>query len=241
MKLSYDLHMHSCLSPCGDADMTPNNMVNMAILNGLQVVALTDHNSCKNCPAFLEVARRSGILAIAGMELCTAEEIHVVCLFPELAAAMAFDEEVYHKVPDIQNRPEIFGEQWVMDENDAVLRSETRLLINASAISITEAVPLVKKYGGVVFPAHVDKSAYSVLSNLGFLPPECGFTTVEVKSPESFLANEENRQKIAGCQVVTDSDAHYLWDIAEPVHTLELSACSAGRVLEYFRGKEGDF
>ena len=235
MKLSYDLHMHSCLSPCGDADMTPNNMVNMAVLNGLQVIALTDHNSCKNCPAFLEVARRSGILAVAGMELCTAEEIHVVCLFPELAAAMAFDEEVYQKVPDILNRPEIFGEQWVMDENDAVLHSEPRLLINASAISIAEAVPLVQKYGGIAFPAHVDKSAYSVLSNLGFLPPECGFKVVEVKLPESFLAKEENQKKIAGCRVVTNSDAHYLWDIAEPVHTLELKACSAGRVLEYFR------
>ena len=240
MKLSYDLHMHSCLSPCGDADMTPNNMINMAILNGLQVVALTDHNSCQNCPAFLEVARRNGILAIAGMELCTAEEIHVVCLFPELAAAMAFDREVYSQIPDIENRPEIFGEQWVMDENDAVLRSEPRLLINASAISIAEAVPLVRKYGGVAFPAHVDKSAYSVLSNLGFLPPECGFTVVEVKSPESFLADGENREKIAGCRVVTDSDAHYLWDIAEPVHTLELAACSAGRVLDFFSKKKDE-
>ena len=214
MKLSYDLHMHSCLSPCGDADMTPNNMINMAILNGLQVVALTDHNSCKNCPAFLEVARRSGILAIAGMELCTAEEIHVVCLFPELEAAMAFDEEVYSRVPAIENRPEIFGEQWVMDENDAVLRSEPRLLINASTIPIAEAPLLARKYGGFAFPAHVDKSAYSALSNLGFLPPECGFTVVEVKEPERFLAEEENRGKIAGCQVITNSDAHYLWDLS---------------------------
>ena len=239
MKLSYDLHLHSCLSPCGDADMTPNNMVNMAILNGLQIVALTDHNSCKNCPAFLEVAKRNGILAIAGMELCTAEEIHVVCLFPELAAAMAFDEEVYRHVPDIQNRPEIFGEQWVMDADDAILHTEPRLLINASAIGIAEAMPLVRKYGGTAFPAHIDKNAYSVLSNLGFIPPECGFTTVGIKDPDRFLADEENQKKIAGCRVVTDSDAHYLWDIAEPVHTLELGACSASRLLEYFCRKEG--
>ena len=124
MKLSYDLHIHSCLSPCGDNDMTPNNIVNMAILNGLVVIALTDHNSCKNCPAFLEAAQRSGILAIPGMELCTSEEIHVVCLFPELRQAMAFDREVYQYVPPIQNDPRIFGEQLILDGEDRQIGQE---------------------------------------------------------------------------------------------------------------------
>lgn len=235
MKLSYDLHIHSCLSPCGDNDMTPNNIVNMAILNGLDVIALTDHNSCKNCPAFLEAAQRSGILAIPGMELCTSEEIHVVCLFPELRQAMAFDREVYQYVPPIQNDPRIFGEQLILDGEDRQIGQEERLLINASSIPIDGVGPLVSRFGGFCFPAHVDKDAYSVLSSLGSIPPECGFTTVEVKNPDRFFAVPENLQKIKGMLAVTDSDAHYLWDIADGQRFLDPQACSARSVLEYLR------
>ena len=105
MKVRYDLHIHSCLSPCGDRDMTPNNIVNMALLAGLDMIALTDHNSCKNCPAFLRVAEQAGLVALPGMELCTAEECHVVCLFPTLDAAMAFDAMVETTLPPEENRP----------------------------------------------------------------------------------------------------------------------------------------
>ena len=112
----YDLHVHSCLSPCADDDMTPNNIAGMAALKGLQIVALTDHNSCKNCPAFFEACRRNGIIPVAGMELTTAEDIHVVCLFEELESAMAFDREIERHLSPIRNRPEIFGNQWILDE-----------------------------------------------------------------------------------------------------------------------------
>ena len=90
----YDLHIHSCLSPCADDDMTPNNIAGMAALKGLNIIALTDHNSCKNCPAFFEACKRYGIIPVAGMELSTAEDIHLVCLFPELESAMTFDREI---------------------------------------------------------------------------------------------------------------------------------------------------
>ena len=92
-----DLHIHSCLSPCGDEDMTPGNIVGMSLLNGLQIVALTDHNSTKNCPAFFKIAKKHGIIPIAGMELTTAEDIHVICLFRSLEAAMAFGDFVDEK------------------------------------------------------------------------------------------------------------------------------------------------
>ena len=105
MRLSYDLHIHSCLSPCGDADMTPNNIVHMALLAGFDMIALTDHNTCGNCPAVLTVAREAGLIAVPGMELCTAEEAHVVCLFPELEAAMAFDAAVAPTLPPVRNLP----------------------------------------------------------------------------------------------------------------------------------------
>ncbi|MDI9489318.1 MAG: PHP domain-containing protein, partial [Bacillota bacterium] len=94
LKLSYDLHIHSCLSPCSDEDMTPANIVNMAKLLGLDVIAVTDHNSCRNCPAVYNYAQKNNILVIPGMELCTMEEVHVLCFFEELENAMAFDKYV---------------------------------------------------------------------------------------------------------------------------------------------------
>ena len=94
VELSYDLHIHSCLSPCGDDDMTPGNIVGMSAIKGLDVIAVTDHNSCRNCPAVLKLAEQYGVLAIPGMELTTAEEVHAVCLFSELSAAMEFDRFV---------------------------------------------------------------------------------------------------------------------------------------------------
>lgn len=101
-KVIYDLHTHSALSPCGDNDMTVNNMLNMAVLGGIQVMAITDHNSCKNCPAAVEVAKELPIDLIPGMELCTSEEVHVICLFGQLEQAMAFDAYVHDHLPPVK-------------------------------------------------------------------------------------------------------------------------------------------
>ena len=124
MRLSYDLHIHSCLSPCGDADMTPNNIVHMALLAGFDMIALTDHNTCGNCPALLTVAREAGLTAVPGMELCTAEEAHVVCLFPALEGALAFEAAVRPTLPPVENRPDIFGEQLLLDAQDGIVGRE---------------------------------------------------------------------------------------------------------------------
>lgn len=231
MELKYDLHIHSCLSPCGDNEMTPNNIVNMAIVNGLDVIAITDHNTAGNARAVLEVAGENGILAIAGLELCTCEEIHVVCLFYTLEGAELFSEYLYSCLPAIKNDPTIFGEQLYLDEGDNLLGSEELLLITASTLSITQLPALMRQYHGVAFPAHIDKDSYSVIASLGSIPPECGFRTVEVKRPESYLATEAGLLHTKGHLVLTNSDAHYLWDIAEPTRTLTTAACSAHSVL----------
>ena len=130
-KYYYDLHIHSCLSPCGDDDMTPNNIAGMAALKGLQVLALTDHNTCKNCPAFFAACKKQGIIPIAGAEVTTAEDIHAVCLFPSLEAAMNFDRLMDERRVRVANEPDIFGRQQIMDEEDNVIGEEKYLLINA--------------------------------------------------------------------------------------------------------------
>ena len=121
MELYYDFHLHSCLSPCGDKDMTPYNLVNMAKILGMDAIALTDHNTAQNCRAALEVGEKIGLTVIPGMELCTSEEVHVVCLFDEVNNAEAFSEHVLSTVPPVKNRPDIFGDQLIMDSGDGII------------------------------------------------------------------------------------------------------------------------
>ncbi|MBR0447839.1 MAG: PHP domain-containing protein [Clostridia bacterium] len=217
----YDLHIHSCLSPCGDNDNTPNNIVGMGVLAGLQIMALTDHNTCRNCPAFFAAAKKQGIIPVAGMELTTAEDIHMVCLFPDLESALAFDAEVQTRRIRIPNRTDIFGDQWVMDENDEVIDVEPDLLSNATTISVEEAPPLAEKYGGVCYPAHVDRQANGIIATLGFLPPDMHFSTVEMHDGEK-EADYRQKHVPAATRVVIGSDAHVLWDIRDKDAWLEI-------------------
>lgn len=229
MKYSYDLHIHSCLSPCGDNDMTPNNIVNMAMLLGLDILAVSDHNSCKNLPAIAKLAEQNGLLLIPAMEACTSEEVHMLCLFASLEDALAFDEAIYPYLPAIENRPDIFGDQLILDEEDAIIGREPKLLINALTIGIPALCQLADQHGGIALPAHVNKSANSILANLGFLPPEYGFTAIECNPPDDSIPFAGRR--------ITDSDAHYLEDIHEPEYFLELPEKSAPALIAYLKGE----
>ena len=144
----YDLHLHSCLSPCGGDDTTPADLAGMCALAGYQIVALTDHNTVGNCAAFCKAAEHYGLLALPGMELTTAEEVHVVCLFPDLDSAHAFGEYVRAHLPAVPNRPDFFGHQYFMDEEDHILGEETALLMGATDIPVYEAAALVHSFGG---------------------------------------------------------------------------------------------
>ena len=225
MSLYYcDLHIHSCLSPCGDEDMTPGNIIGMAVLNGLNIVALTDHNSVKNCPSFFKFAKEYGVIPIAGMELTTAEDVHVVCLFRNLEDAMSFGEFVDSKRILIKNQSEIFGRQIIVDENDEICGDEPYLLINAVNIMLDEAFEEVTKRGGVCYPAHIDRSSNGIISMLGDFPPEPLFTAFELNDESSLkdclerfsVLSERNLVHVAA------SDAHYLTDISEKGFAIEI-------------------
>lgn len=234
-KYYYDLHIHSCLSPCGDNDMTPYNIIGMAVLKELDIIALTDHNSCGNCPAVLKHAADNGILAIPGMEINTVEEIHAVCLFPTLDAAMAFDSYVYERLPAFMNDPAIYGKQQVLDETDAPIAEIPKLLISGCSISIMELTRLVHSFHGVCFPAHIDKPSYSVLSVLGFIPPECHFDTVEISRVQLIDKLLAEHPELNGLNVATNSDAHYLWDISERYHSFELEEKSIDCLFHFLK------
>ena len=231
-QVTYDLHIHSCLSPCGDEDMTPANIVGMAVVKELDVIALTDHNTCKNCPAFLKVAKEYGIIAIPGMELTTREEVHVVCLFEELEDAMRFDAYVYERLLNVKNREDIFGKQLIMNEEDIVVGKVEKLLINATDISFDEVYDLMVQYHGVMIPAHIDKSTTSLISNLGFIPPDSRFRVVELKDLKKLHRLMEIHPYLKECMILTNSDAHYLPDIHEPIHTMLVPNLSVSGVIE---------
>ena len=190
--------------------MTPNNIAGMAMLGGFEVIALTDHNTSKNCPAFFEACRKVGIVPIAGMELTTAEEIHLVCLFPTLEGAMEFSDYVDQNRMKIPNRPDIFGEQLVMNGDDEVIGREESLLIPATDLDVFTAAKEVRARGGAAYPAHIDKQSNGIIAILGDIPKEAGFTTAEVKDPDKIAELKERFPILRGMLIVSDSDAHCL-------------------------------
>lgn len=230
-ELYYDLHIHSCLSPCGDDDMTPANIAGMAAVKGLDVIAVTDHNCCRNCPAVLKAAAEYGILAVPGMEINTVEEVHAVCLFPVLSAAMDFDAYVYGKLMKFPNNEEIFGKQQIYDEFDHVCGTEPNLLINAADIGFDELWRLVRSYDGVMFPAHIDRPANSLIANLGFIPPDSQFKTAEVKDLGKLHELLKANPYLKHCRIISNSDAHDLEHIKEPELTLEVGKRSVEGVI----------
>ena len=229
--LFYDLHIHSCLSPCGDDDMTPANIAGMAAVKGLDVIALTDHNSCRNCSAAMYHGERYGVTVIPGMELTTQEEVHVICLFPTLKDALAFDALVYKKLMPIPNREDIFGKQQIMDQEDRVIGTVENLLINATSISFDDVFPLAAAYGGIAYPAHVDKASNSLLSNLGFVPPGSSFACAEFHDFKNLHRIQKEHPYFKGCRAICCSDAHYLEDILEPEYQILARSRAAEDVL----------
>lgn len=217
----YDLHVHSCLSPCADNDNTPNSLAGMASLCEINIVALTDHNTCKNCPAFFKAAARYGIIPVAGMELTTSEEIHVVCLFESLDDAMRFDSEIEKRIIKVKNRPDIFGEQLVCDEEDNALFEVDYLLSNATTLSIEDVPDLVDKYNGVCYPAHIDRDSNGIIAILGTLPETPHFTCVELRDVDK-IEHFKSKYPIDDKIVLVSSDAHRLTDLRDKEAFIEL-------------------
>ncbi len=234
-KYFYDLHIHSCLSPCGDKDMTPANIAGMAAIKGLQIVALTDHNTTKNCPAFFKACKAMGLIPIPGMELTVSEDIHLLCLFRTLEAAMEFGRQVDEKKIPVVNRPEVFGEQLIVDEEDRVLGEEEMLLLNATTLSLDEGTELCRSLGGVCYPAHIDRTSNGAVAILGTFPDWEGYTAYEISSAGSRREEEEKFPCLKVLPCVKSSDAHYLWDISEAQNFFEL--CDEPYSSQFVRDK----
>ncbi|MDR2515239.1 MAG: PHP domain-containing protein [Christensenellaceae bacterium] len=221
-----DLHIHSCLSPCADDDMTPNNILGMAHLKGLDAVAITDHNAWQNLPAAAKAAERYGIVLLPGLEVTTREEVHMLCYFGEIEQAAAFGETV-QKTLFLPGNKALFGNQLILDENDEVLGEIEPLLIQASSFGVEELLLLTQSCGGLCVPAHINKKANSMIANLGFLPLNQPYAAVEVFKKLPLEADT------GGYLLLNSSDAHQLGEIAEREFFLRFEARSRESLFAY--------
>lgn len=232
MEFAVDFHIHSALSPCGDEDMTPGNIVNMSLLKELDIIAVTDHNSCANLPAVMELAKENGLMVIPGMEVQSKEEVHIVCLFKRLESAMKFAEIVYNSLPDIRNNEDVFGRQLIFNSKDEIIGKEDRMLLSSTILSVNDIFVLVRGLGGICIPAHVDRPGFSIIANLGFIPPNLKVKTVEISKKTNPEAVFKKYPMLSKYQYIVSSDAHYLQDISEREFFVELDCLSVSRLFE---------
>lgn len=218
-----DLHLHTALSPCGGEEMTPPLIVAGALEAGLQIIAVTDHNSAANVAAVQAAAAGSGLTVIPGMEVQTREDVHLVCLFDNLAAALDWQEEVYCHLPAGENREEFFGPQLLLDAGGRELGRERRLLLASTDLGTEEVAGEIARRGGLCLPAHVDRPSYSLLANLGFIPADMEIIALELGLLEPAAARKKF-PSLAGWPLVVSSDAHYLNQIGRRVTVYDLEA-----------------
>lgn len=201
LRLRADLHNHSCLSPCGDLSMSPTLLAETAAARGLDLMALTDHNATLNCPAFAIACAGRGLIPLFGLELCSAEEVHLLALFPTPRKALEFGAIVHDLLPLLPWDPSSFGDQVVVDEEEGVLELHERWLGAALDAPLGDLAEMAHKAGAIVIPAHVDRGMFSVYSQLGFLPPG-PYDAVESLGPPPLSLT-------LGLSAISGSDAHY--------------------------------
>lgn len=222
-----DLHIHSCLSPCADDDMTPANICGMAHIKGLDAIAVTDHNTARNLPYVKEAADYYGLILVPGIEVTTREEVHMLGYFPTVEAAVEAGEYFSCHLPDMPNNPKFFGNQFIRNTDDEIVGEETRMLIGATDIELADCARLIRKFGGIAVPAHINRGSNGLLVNLGIMPFEPAFPVVEVARHMPI-----SEKVLRGRTVLYSSDAHQLGAIMEAEFDFPAERFSLGGLLD---------
>ena len=207
-----DIHIHSCLSPCGDWRMGPKDIAEKSREAGLDIIAVCDHNSAENAGAVMRAGANAGLTVLPGMEICSKEEVHVLALFETLSQALQMQQFVYAGLPG-KNQPDVWGMQVVANESNEVLGENDRLLIGATALDLYAIVDQIHMLDGLCIASHVDRPAFSVIGNLGFIPGDLAFDALEVSWRVPLNQAGQHVPGIDGFPCVTSSDAHFLEDI----------------------------
>ncbi|MBI9088166.1 MAG: PHP domain-containing protein [Desulfobacterium sp.] len=239
-----DLHIHTCLSPCAGWEMTPNKIIQRARDEGLDIIAVCDHNSSKNAPSVMALGKKEGITVLPGLEICTREEVHLLAILDSPKQATAIQEIVYQGLTQ-NNTPEIFGYQVIADSRDLVLGEEEKLLIQACHLNVKEAVDLIHCLGGMAIASHIDRPSYSILSQLGFIPTDLGLDGIEVTVRTFTHKQEQHFLDKTTIPCIVSSDAHCLeeigqgatlFEITHPTVRAMISALEMGHTHHLLRG-----
>lgn len=234
-----DLHIHSVLSPCASLGMSPKAVMNMAKQRGIDLISITDHNSAANTLVYQKAAQRAGLHYIFGMEVQTSEEIHILALFHDYESISDFDRELYQSLLPMDNDPDYFGDQVVIDENENIVRFETKALINSSIWSFEEMLAKISEYQGFSIPAHVDSTAYSVIAQLGFIPQNSGISAVELSAKCSKKDLLTKYPYIKKFTEIYSSDAHYIEDIGKSVTEVFCEVPTLAELILACENKQG--
>jgi PHP family Zn ribbon phosphoesterase len=238
-RLRADLHIHTCLSPCGELSMSPRTVVERARAAGLDLIAVTDHNTTENSGAVIEAAAGTGLAVLPGIELTTAEEVHLLGLFESGADMGPFQAEVYRNLPDLPAKMKFVDDQVLVDADDYVRGFCPRCLFGATRFSVQETVRLIHGHGGLAIACHVDRGAFSLISQLGFIPPGLELDAVEV-SPRMNAA--EARAALGSFDplpVVRFSDAHRPEEIGAAVTEFVVGGPNLEEIRRALAGVDG--
>jgi PHP family Zn ribbon phosphoesterase len=208
-----ELHIHTCLSPCAEVEMIPPLIVQEALDRGIQMLAISDHNASANVEAVQKAAYGTRLHVLPGMELQTREEVHLLCLFDTLEQIGAWQVQVDRALPEQLNDPEYFGEQFVVDETGDLVRREERLLLNSTSLSLEDAFTRVERLGGLCIPAHIDRQAFGLIANLGFIPADLPVSAVEISRSLPLELAVKRFPMLASYRLLRGGDAHRLAEL----------------------------
>ena len=239
IRLCADLHIHTCLSPCADDLMTPRTIVKTAIDRGLGLIAITDHNSAQNVEATIAAAEALPISVLPGIEITTEEEVHLLGLFDSCQSALAIQGIVYEHLTPGLNNEKLFGYQYVVDQDDFVIKENKRLLIGATNLAVDHVASSIHAFGGLCIAAHIERVRFGLLYQLGFIPEGLQLDAVELTSDISVSRIAQSFGCPIDVPVVYDSDAHYPIDVGRMTTTFEVEAPTLSEIKMALRGAEG--
>jgi PHP family Zn ribbon phosphoesterase len=233
-----DLHLHTVLSACAETEMLPEFIIQQAQELSLGILAVTDHNSAENAAAMVNAAKGTGITVFPGMEVQTREEVHLVCLFDTLEQVWRWQEEVYAHLPRLENKEDVFGVQIVLDAGGNPVGRNKRLLLTSTSFSVEEVVQRVRDMAGLCIPAHVDRPAYSIIANLGFIPPDLGFVGAEISHLVQVRQARERFPQLKDYCLIASGDAHRLKELSSRT-TLKMEEATVGELALALAGEGG--
>jgi PHP family Zn ribbon phosphoesterase len=232
---SSDLHIHTCLSPCGDLEMSPKDIVRRAREEGLDIIGITDHNTGKNVEAVVEAAEKFPVAVMPGMEVQTIEEVHVLTFFETIDDLRTWDGVVYEALPDITNNPDYFGDQPIVNAGGEIVGFEKKLLLNSLQMTLEQVFREVRSMGGYCIPAHIDKVSFGLIGHLGFIPRNLNIAVAEVQD----LQQAPQLADLQELQLVSSSDAHFLAEVGTRRSDLLMKEASFLELVMALEGKEG--